>query len=117
MFFMWSRLKSYDPISQKPHVRELHTAFRDPFYGTSSAVGAAEVLAQVEAKLSPQIKKSPGLERRLTMLKGEIMMRQQQMDKLKRQIDQSLKTHLQCHLQILRWIVLLLILGLGKDGL
>ena len=53
-----------------------------------------DLLTQVEAKLSPPPKKEPGPEKRLTTLKGKILMCQQQLVKLRKQCDSTVKTFL-----------------------
>ena len=54
-----------------------------------------DLLTQVEAKLSPPPKKEPGPEKRLTTLKGKILMCQQQLVKLRKQCDSAVKTFLE----------------------
>ena len=51
-----------------------------------------DLLSQVDSKLSPP--KEPGPEKRLTTLKGKILMCQQQLDKLRKQCDNTVKTFL-----------------------
>ena len=51
-------------------------------------------MSQVEAKLSPPPKKEPGPEKRLTTLKGKILMCQQKLDKLRQQCDNTVKIFL-----------------------
>ena len=53
-----------------------------------------DLLTQVEAKLSPPPPKEPGTERRLTTLKGKILLCQQQLVKLRKQCDNTVKTFL-----------------------
>ena len=48
----------------------------------------------MEAKLSPPPKKEPGPEKRLTTLKGKIPLCQQQLVKLRKQCDNTVKTFL-----------------------
>ena len=48
----------------------------------------------MESKLSPPPKKEPGPEKRLTTLKGKILMCQQQLVKLRKQCDNTVKTFL-----------------------
>ena len=54
-----------------------------------------DLLTQVEAKLSPPPKKERGPEKRLTTLKGKIHMCQQQLVKLRKQCDNTVKTFLE----------------------
>ena len=54
-----------------------------------------DLLAQLEAKLSPPPRKEPGPEKRLTTLEGKITMCQQQMDKLRGQCDHTVKLFLE----------------------
>ena len=53
-----------------------------------------DLLAQVEAKLSPPPRKELGPEKRLTTLKGKILMGQQQLDKLRKQCDNTVELFL-----------------------
>ena len=54
-----------------------------------------DLLTQVEAKLSPPLKKEPGPEKGLTTLKGKIHMCQQQLVKLRKKCDSAVKTFLE----------------------
>ena len=54
-----------------------------------------DLLARVEVKLSPPPRKEPEPEKRLTTLVGKITMCRQQMDKLRKQCDHTVKLFLE----------------------